>query len=392
VVVVDPGVDVDGTGGSRSIADQVVKEIVDGGGSAVACTESVANIEPAFKSRAPQLTFEEDGEWWVCDGKRLQTGFGFSGSQTGMRFETPGNMTAGDLFENVRPGGYIPEEQIKDMDLDGIDVSIIYPSLGLQLFRVPENELLNAVFRTYNDWVADFCKASPKRLAGIAMINVDLIDEAVQELERCKMMGMIGVMIPVYPLEGHRYNSPEYEPLWEAANRLEMPISLHAATNRVGSGEGEPDGGRRISLVINSSHYALMSITDLIFAGVFERYPKLQVGSVEHEIAWAAHMIERMDWNYKQREAAQGSYRFQEDMLPGDYFRKNVFIGFQEDGLGIRLRDYIGLETLQWGSDYPHQESTFPRSRQILEEILSDCTEREKTMIAGGNAARVYKL
>ena len=351
-----------------------------------------ANIDPLFKSRAPQLTVEEDGEWWVCDGKRLQTGFGFSGSQTGMRFETPEDMTAGDLFDNVRPGGYIPEEQVKDMDLDGIDVSIIYPSLGLQLFRVPENNLLNAVFRTYNDWVANFCKASPKRLAGIAMINVDVINEAVRELERCKNIGMIGAMIPVYPLEGHRYNSPEYEPLWEAANRLEMPISLHAATNRVGSGEGEPDGERRISIVINSAHYALMSITDLIFAGVFERYPKLQVGSVEHEIAWAAHMIERMDWNYNQREAAQGSYRFQEDMLPSDYFRRNVFIGFQEDGLGIRLRDYIGLETLQWGSDYPHQESTFPRSRQILEEILCDCTEEEKAMIAGGNAARVYNL
>ena len=351
-----------------------------------------ANIDPLFKSRAPQLTVEEDGEWWVCDGKRLQTGFGFSGSQTGMRFETPEDMTAGDLFDNVRPGGYIPEEQVKDMDLDGIDVSIIYPSLGLQLFRVPENKLLNEVFRTYNDWVADFCKASPKRLAGIAMINVDVINEAVRELERCKNIGMIGAMIPVYPLEGHRYNSPEYEPLWEAANRLEMPISLHAATNRVGSGEGEPDGERRISIVINSAHYALMSITDLIFAGVFERYPKLQVGSVEHEIAWAAHMIERMDWNYNQREAAQGSYRFQEDMLPSDYFRRNVFIGFQEDGLGIRLRDYIGLETLQWGSDYPHQESTFPRSRQILEEILCDCTEEEKAMIAGGNAARVYNL
>jgi len=351
-----------------------------------------ANIEARFRERAPQIVEEEDGEWWVCDGKRLQTGFGFSGAQTGKRFETPQEMTAGDLFENVRPGGYIPEEQVKDMDLDGVDVSIIYPSLGLQLFRVPENELLNAVFRTYNNWVAEFCSASPERLSGIAMINVDVMDEAVRELERCKEMSMTGAMIPVYPLEGHRYNSPEYEPFWEAANRLEMPISLHAATNRVGSGEGEPDGSRRLATLINSAHYALMSITDLIFTGVFERYPKLQVGSVEHEIAWAAHLVERMDWNYQQREAAQRSYRFKEDMLPSGYFRRNVFVGFQEDALGIRLRDYIGVETLQWGSDYPHQESTFPRSRQILEEILSECTEEEKAMIVGGNAARVYQV
>ena len=69
-----------------------------------------------------------------------------------------------------------------------------------------------------------------------------------------------------------------------------------------------------------------------------------------------------------------------------------MFLGFQEDGLGIRLRDVIGVDSLTWGSDYPHHESTFPRSRQILEEILVDCTEKEKAKIAGGNAARVYNL
>ena len=79
-------------------------------------------------------------------------------------------------------------------------------------------------------------------------------------------------------------------------------------------------------------------------------------------------------------------------MLPSDYFHRNVFVGFQEDDLGIQLRHIIGIENLQWGSDYPHHESTFPRSQEILEEILVDCTEQEKAAIVGGNAARVYGL
>ena len=79
-------------------------------------------------------------------------------------------------------------------------------------------------------------------------------------------------------------------------------------------------------------------------------------------------------------------------MLPSDYFHRNVFLSFQESALGIRLRDVIGVETMLWGSDYPHVESTLPRSRQILNGILSDCTEDEKVKIAGGNAARVYNL
>ena len=85
-------------------------------------------------------------------------------------------------------------------------------------------------------------------------------------------------------------------------------------------------------------------------------------------------------------------YRFKGDALPSDFFHSNVFLGFQEDALGIRLRDIIGVDQLLWGGDYPHQESTFPRSRQIIEEILVDCTEEEKIKIAGGNAARVYNL
>ena len=89
------------------------------------------------------------------------TGFGFGGAQTGRRFDEAEKLTHGDVFENVRPGGYIPEEQIKDMELDGVDVSILYPTTGLQLYKTPDGQLLTAIFRTYNDWVAEFCQSSP---------------------------------------------------------------------------------------------------------------------------------------------------------------------------------------------------------------------------------------
>ena len=348
-------------------------------------------IESKFQARAPHTSREEDGEWWYCDDLKLATGFGFGGSQAGMRFEDSDELTTGDRFENVRPGGYIPEEQIKDMDIDGVDLSILYPTLGLQLFKVPDSELLTALFRTYNDWLSEFCQSSPKRLTGIAMVNVDDTQVAVNELERCRNLGLVGAMITVYPPEGRKYDSPDYEPLWAAAQDLEIPLSLHAATNRFGSGEGGSDSESRFAVVINQDHYVRMSLADMIYSGVFERYPKLQVGAVEHEVSWAPHFLDRIDYNYDQR-AHDRSYRFQENMVPSDYFRRNVFIGFQEDALGIKLRDIIGVDSLMWGSDYPHHESTFPRSREILEEILEECTEEEKAKIAGGNCARVYGI
>ena len=351
-----------------------------------------SRIESRFKDRAPRLLREADGDWWHCDGQKLLMGFGFAAAQTGKRFEAVDQMSNEDLFDNVRLGAYIPEEQIKDMDTDGVDVSILYPSLGLQLFTVPDTELLDAVFRAYNDWLAEFCQASPKRLAGIAMINLDDVDTGIKELERCRNNGLIGAMISVYPPQGRKYNSPEYEPLWAAAQDLDVPLSLHAATNRIGSGEGVLTGDRGMTILINMDHYVRMSLTDMILTGVFERYAKLQVGAVEHEASWAAHFLNRIDYNYAQRARTDNSYWFKEDMLPSDYFHRNVFVGFQEDDLGIQLRHIIGIENLQWGSDYPHHESTFPRSQEILEEILVDCTEQEKAAIVGGNAARVYGL
>ena len=259
--------------------------------------------------------------------------------------------------------------------------------------RVPDSELVTAMFGTYNDWVAEFCGSFPDRLKGIALLNVDQVEVGVKELERCAEMGLAGAMIPVSPPEGARYDSPMYDLLWAAAQDLEMPLNLHIGTPRPARGQGFPEVDTMTpSFNSNQDHWVRMSLGDIIFGGVFERYPKLQMGAVEFELSWTTYFLDRIDYTYTQRARREGWYRFKEDMIPSDYFHRNVFVSFQEDARGIRDRHDIGVDNLMWGSDYPHQESTFPRSRQILEEILGDCTDEERAKIAGGNAARVYNL
>ena len=347
--------------------------------------------ESKFKDRAPHIERIEGGDWWVCDGQKVIDVAG-SGTLAGVRFEEPEKITRQGNVEELRPGGYIPEEHVKDMDIDGIDVSIVYPTVGLLLYGVPDGELLSSAFRTYNDWVAEFCGAIPKPLKGIAVLNVDDVQKGVKELERCAKMGFVGAMITVYPPAGQGYDKPEYEPLWATAQDLGMPLSLHLATNRPCSGQEFADLDTSTSaFVTNVDHWVRMSLANIIFSGVFERYPKLQVGSVEQELSWAPHFLERLDYTYTQRvQGVSQGYRFKGDALPSDYFHNNVFLGFQEDALGIRDRHIIGVDNLMWGGDYPHTESTFPRSRQIIEEILTDCTEEEKAKIVAGNSARVY--
>ena len=349
-----------------------------------------SRMDHAFRDRGPRVVGEDDADWWYCDGQKVISFHG-GGAQLGVRFKDPQKMSRLERVDSVIPGAYIPEARIKDLDQDGIYGEILYPTAGGVLYHWLDDELLTVVCRAYNDWLAGFCKAQPKRFCGLAMLNTDNVEEAVNELKRCAKLGLGGGLISVYPQEQDRYDHPKYEPLWAAAEALNMPLAMHINTFRRGQGQGFSDEVYdTASFRVNSDHWVRMSIGHMIFSGVFERHPNLRVGAVEFEVAWAAHFIERMDYIYSKRAYPSRWHHFGNGMLPSGYFHQNVFLSFQEDALGVRLRDVIGLDTLMWGSDYPHPESTFPRTQEILQEVLKECPLEEKGKIVGGNAARVY--
>src|SRR5467141_1870402 len=276
------------------------------------------------------------------------------------------------------------------MELDGVAGEVLYPSQGLFYFKVADPALMSAIFQAYNDWLADFCSVDPARLKGIAMINLDDVEAGTRELERAARRGFAGAMITEYPLETRRYDQPEYESFWAAAEALAMPLSLHTATRRQGKIRGAGDKTLRdASSRATKAFYPAISMCDLIFSGVFERHPRLTLAIVEFELAWAPHLLSTMDYTYRERHE-EAIYRFKDAMRPSDFFHRNVFLSFQEDGIGIRLRDVIGPDNMMWGSDYPHSESTFPQSRKILEEILAGVPEDEQAKIVGANTARLY--
>ena len=357
-----------------------------------------SRIGKQFGDRTPHMVTDEDGDWWYIDGHRSES-FG-DVANAGERFEHMEEVTFAGRFANVRPGAYIPEDFIKDLDLDGIYGAVIYPSAGLTSYPVSGADLLSAICSSYNDWLAEFCQTDSKRLKGVAMLNLDDIQEGINELKRSRKMGLAGAMIPVYPPEGRSYNTPEYEPFWATAQDLQMPLGLHITTNRLGrTGVGFTTLGATPTDFSVVDYWVRSSLADIIFSGVFERFPSLMIGSVEHELGWAPHFVEILDYTYTQRTSQytertlkEGWTRFKGSVLPSDYFRSNIFLGFQEDARGIRERAVIGVDSLMWGSDYPHSESTFPRSMEFLDRILKDVPQKEQEEILGGNAARVYQF
>jgi len=346
-------------------------------------------IDTAFRNRAPRIQRIDGADQIVIEADQVLSGIGLI-SNAGARFEAPETISGQGRFEDVPRGGYDPQQHLADMRLDGVAGEVLYPSQGLFYFRVADTPLMSAIFRAYNDWLADFCATDRKRLKGIAMINLDDVQEGIRELQRAARLGLAGAMITEYPLEHRRYDQPEYEPFWAAAEALGMPLSLHTATRRQGKIRGAGEKTLRdASSRATKAFYPALSMCDMIFSGVLERYPRLTLAIVEFELSWAPHILTSMDYTYRER-TGEAIYRFKSDMRPSDFFRRNVVLSFQEDAIGIRLRDTIGVDNMMWGSDYPHSESTFPQSRKILAEILAGVPEDEQAKIVGGNTARVY--
>jgi predicted TIM-barrel fold metal-dependent hydrolase len=346
-------------------------------------------IDAAFRQRAPRIERRDGVDLLVVESDQPIAGIGLI-SNAGARFLAPETIADHARFEDVHRGGWDPEQHLADMRLDGVAGEVLYPSQGLFYFKVADPALLSAVFRAYNDWLAEFCRVDPARLKGIAMINLDDVADGVAELTRTARLGFCGAMISEFPLEHRRYDNPEYEPFWAAAEDLDMPLSLHTATRRRGTNAGVAartvrDASRRAT----KAFLPALSLCDMIFSGVFDRHPRLRVAIVEFELSWVPYVLANADYTYRERHA-EAAYRFKDGRQPSDFFRTNVALSFQEDAVGVRLRDVIGVDTMMWGSDYPHSESTFPRSRQILDEILADVPADERAKIVGTNAARLY--
>ena len=355
-----------------------------------------SRIDPKFRARAPRVVRRDNADWWIVEENQSVGSIGNS-THSGERFhKRPEEISLNDTWENVRPGAYNPHEAIKDMELDGVEGGVIFPTkAGRGLWVVQDSELFSAICRAYNDWVADFCRPYPERLKAAAMINLDDLQEGVQELHRAKKLGLEAALITVHPAHERPYHIPDYDPFWQAAQDLNMPVCLHSGTNRTlrdgfpmdSWDQSDPHEVGEV-LYTNSDYWIRRSLTSIILSKVFERYPRLKVVSVENQAGWVAHWLFRVELRYRDRGTRWG--RFEGDMKPSDFFHRNCAVSFQDDWTAVATRGLIGADNLLWGSDYPHGEGTWPESQRVVREIFHDASEEDLRKITYLNTARVF--
>jgi len=358
-------------------------------------------LPQSLRDRAPKLVYDkiEDCDYVEFEGTRKKVNLiGAQAGRAGAEFKLHGKLT------DARSGGWMPAERLDDMDKDGMDVSVLF---GGGPIGTLDEELYMASFDAYNRWLTDFCSYAPDRFCGVGYIPMREVADSIEMLKSLARAGFTAVNIPAFPqplaklefktggaaqssaltgdpLGPRRYDQPEFDPFWAAAQDLDMALTFHlgARTTRY----WEPD--KFLADLVMSKVTMAEPIAIMIFGGVFQRFPKLRVGAIESGVGWLAWMANYMDetW-FKQRFWTKNTL----SEPPSYYMDQNIFASFIHDSVGIRTRHFPGAKNIMWSSDYPHSETTFPNSLETIDRLFKDIPLQDRIEVVGGIAKRFYR-
>jgi len=313
-----------------------------------------------------------------------------------------------DLKDDRRERNWDSDRRWREQEADGVVAEVIFPNTvppffpSFVLFAQPpkpeDYEQRLAGIRAHNRWLVDFVDEAPARRAGIGQIFLNNIDDAIADAIWIKEHGLRGgVLLPnvspdvkwVKPLY-----DPEYDRLWKVLEELEIPVNVHGGT-------GAPDYGNypfSMLLYINEvAFYSQRPFVHLVLGGVFQRFPKLKLVITETGCGWMPGLLERLDSTIiKIRDTgATGEIRYREadklQLTATDCFNQNVWMGVSQPGPDdAATRAIFGPGRFMWGSDYPHDEGTYPYTREHLRQIFPGAGADEMHDILAGNAATLY--
>jgi predicted TIM-barrel fold metal-dependent hydrolase len=292
----------------------------------------------------------------------------------------------GEALERSQAGGWDPKLRIRDQDRDGIAAEVVYPTLSLQSsFSTPDPELQLALSRAYNEWATEIFAAYPKRFAVAAIVPMLDIDSAMVEARRAKQLGHRCLFLPAQ-VPSRPYNHPDYDRFWALVQELGLPLTFHAGTGHEPRIESGP-GGAVINYLLGAQLDGAHVLLYFSASGVLDRFPGLQIVTIETGGSWLAWVMSQADEIYEKHHMWA---RPKLSLKPSELIRRQCHVTFQNDPVAVNNLGVTGFEPLMWGSDYPHPEGTWPDSHATCDRILAGLPEGAKRAILGGTAARVF--
>jgi predicted TIM-barrel fold metal-dependent hydrolase len=344
--------------------------------------DSAPHMEPEYKG--------QPGAWWFIEKDRqphnVILGFGANKSLDELR-----SLLNDFSYAGAHRGGWDPAQRLKDMDQDGVAGDVLYTTLGFRMFWIRDAGFQRACFQVYNDWLAEFCAYSPKRLKGLGLISLYDPKQAAADLADCAKKGLSGAIMWASPPEEMPFYSEEYDPFWAAAQEHSMPLSLHEFAGFYWVNWDSNPKMRFIAGAINS-HEAEVTFAALILSGVLERFPGLKVVAAELNFGWLAYFLSRIDAHAATRALRVHGSAFSTrlTMSPREYFNRQLYATFISDPHGIKHLDEVGADNVMWSSDFPHSATFWPNSREKIIKELAGVSEEARRKLLWENAAKLY--
>jgi predicted TIM-barrel fold metal-dependent hydrolase len=281
------------------------------------------------------------------------------------------------------------ERMHQDCDRDGVDAAVVFPNKGLLSFATYDAQFSDAMCRAWNTWAWEIYKDHLDRFKPMALIQTSDLDLAIAEARRCAALGYPGFNIPAAAWLEPRspYNDPRYDALWAVLEEIGRPVCIHVATGR-DPRAAKGNGGAVLNFALGAMTQVVEPLAYILASGVFERFPRLRIGTIEGGVGWVPWLLETLDDIFYKHHMWVRPWLKQP---PSAYYRTNSFSTFQEDHSGLRaMRDLDMLDNVVWGNDYPHMEGSWPHSAEALERQLGGLTEDERAKLLGLNAARIF--
>lgn len=346
--------------------------------------------DPALADRRPQVvrTGERTASWLI-EGRLFPKLVGPGATFFGTPASYDGQPTI--LSDGKRdPLGSIElsdvDTRIRTLDEEHIDLQVVYPSLFLNQPLADDIALENAMFRSWNSWMADVCRQKPDRLKFVAVANLRDVPGAVAEIRRAKELGACGVM--VLGTAGERkLDHPEIDPFWSACEELNLGVGVHVGWS-----------SRQVNAIFDNVFDAatlsfnfcmITGFVDITAGGVLDRHPNLRVAFLEAGCEWIPFILDKMQHRY---DLSPSKYGYAGQRSPYEYARSDqVYFGFEaDDQLLPFVVKLIGEDHFVYASDIPHGDREFDAAGELMHR--EDLSESAKRKLLGENAARWYAL
>jgi uncharacterized protein len=346
--------------------------------------------EDTYKSRAPKIGIipESQRRGFMVEGESFVREKGKYPMAAPAFFAAV--KKAMERFERAAKTGFSAQTRLEDMDAQGVDVQVLYPTVAGQMLgrEFRDTKLLAACTRAYNNWACDYASAAPDRLKWAAALPMQDPEEAIKEAHRAAEMGCISYYMRPNPVGGRSLWNEELFPVWSEIEQIGKPISTHESASSSVPGFGDRMDTHVSGHILSHPFEAMAAMAGLIWYGVFERFPNLKVVHVEADAGWVPYWLQRMEQHWNFSGNAEHEYLTKR---PTEYFKSNICVAFRGDEPTMKAAvELVGDGNFSWDTDYPHPDGTYPWG---IESMLKQPISQEaKRKILWDNAARWFNV